>query len=188
MKKAPLGLRSLRSLALEFGVSERQLAADAARFADGVTGQLFEGKRRYGARAAAALRLVVRLRAAGRDDEAIAAELARGPVALIPPTPAMSVSVADLATALNRRRERRQRVLTLMRDALRGISEASERHVAKVAALRSAVEAQGGDLSTLRYYDNLMARFRMELRAAERSMAEVYRSAAGSAGDVRKAG
>lgn len=188
MRKAPLGLRSLRSLALEFGVSERQLAADAVRFAEHVPGQLVEGKRRYGPRAAAALRLAARLRAAGRDEEAIAAELARGPVALVPPTPAMSVSVADLATALNRRRERRQRVLTLMRDALRGISEATERHVAKVAALRSAVEAQGGDLSALRFYDNLMARFRMELRAAERNMAEVYRSAAGSAGDVRRAG
>lgn len=188
MKKAPLGLRSLRSLAMEFGVGERQLAADAARFADHVPGQFVEGKRRYGARAAAALRLVVRLRAAGRDEEAIAAELARGPVALVPPSPAMSVSVADLATALNRRRERRQRVLALMRDALRALSEAAERHVAKVAALRSAAEAQGGDLSSLRFYDNLMARFRMELRAAERNMAEVYRSAAGSAGDVRRAG
>jgi hypothetical protein len=188
VKKAPLGLRSLRSLALEFGVSERQLAADAARFPDHVPGRLLEGKRRYGPKAAAALRLVVRLRAAGRDEAAIATELARGPVALVPPSPAMSVSVADLATALNRRRERRQRILALMRDALSGIAAATDRHVAKVAELRSAAEAQGGDLSTLKYYDNLMARFRMELRTAERTMADVYRSAAGSAGDVRRAG
>lgn len=180
MKTTP-GLRSLRALAREFGVSERLLAADAARFAEHVPWHTVDGKRRYGVQGEAALRLVTRLRAAGRDDEAIAAELARGPVALVPPTPPMSVTVADLATAINRRRERRQRMLTMMREALRGLTDSAERHRSRVAELRTTVEAQGGDLTALRYYDNLMARFRAELRSAERMMAQEYRAAADSA-------
>lgn len=171
------GLRSLRTLSHDLGASERQLAADAARFAEHIPCHTVDGKRRYGAQGEAALLLVTRLRAAGRDDAAIAAELARGPVALVPPTPPISVTVADLATAINRRRERRQRMLTMMREALRGLTEAAERHRTRVAE----VQAQGGDLASLRYYDNLMARFRAELRSAERMMAEVYRAAADGA-------
>jgi hypothetical protein len=171
------GLRSLRTLSHDLGASERQLTADAARFAEHILWHTVDGKRRYGTQGEAALRLVTRLRAAGRDDPAIATELARGPVALVPPTPPMSVTVADLATAINRRRERRQRMLTMMREALRGLTEAAERYRARVVE----VQAQGGDLASLRYYDNLMARFRAELRSAERMMAEVYRAAADGA-------
>ena len=171
------GLRSLRTLSHDLGASERQLTADAARFAEHIPWHTVDGKRRYGTQGEAALRLVTRLRAAGRDDPAIATELARGPVALVPPTTPMSVTVADLATAINRRRERRQRMLTMMREALRGLTEAAERYRARVVE----VQAQGGDLASLRYYDNLMARFRAELRSAERMMAEVYRAAADGA-------
>jgi hypothetical protein len=89
----------------------------------------------------------------------------------------MSVTVADLATAINRRRERRQRMLAMMREALRGLAVAAERHRARVAD----VQAQGGDLASLRYYDDLMASFRAELRSAERMMARVYRAAADGA-------
>jgi hypothetical protein len=170
------GLRSLRTISRDLGASERQLAADAARFAEHIPWHTVDGKRRYGSQGEAALRLVTRLRAAGRDDGAIAAELARGPVALAPPTPPMSVTVADLATAINRRRERRQRMLAMMREALRGLTVAAERHRARVAE----VQAQGGDLASLRFYDDLMARFRAELRSAERMMAQVYRAAADS--------
>jgi hypothetical protein len=170
------GLRSLRTISRDLGASERQLAADAARFAEHIPWHTVDGKRRYGSRGEAALRLVTRLRAAGRDDGAIAAELARGPVALATPTPPMSVTVADLATAINRRRERRQRMLAMMREALRGLTVAAERHRARVAE----VQAQGGDLASLRYYDDLMARFRAELRSAERMMAQVYQAAADS--------
>jgi hypothetical protein len=175
------GLRSLRTLSRDLGTSERRLAADAARFAEHIPWHTVDGKRRYGAQGEAALRLVTRLRAAGRDDAAIAAELARGPVALVPPTPPLSVTVADLATAINRRRERRQRMLATMREALRGLTESAERHQTRVAEVCSAIEAQGGDLASLRYYDNLMARFRAELRSAERMRAEVYRAAADGA-------
>ena len=170
------GLRSLRTISRDLGASERQLAADAARFAEHIPWHTVDGKRRYGTQGEAALRLVTRLRAAGRDDAVIAAELARGPVALAPPTPPMSVTVADLATAINRRRERRQRMLAMMREALRGLTVAAERHRARVAE----VQAQGGDLASLRFYDDLMARFRAELRSAERTMAQVYRAAAAS--------
>jgi hypothetical protein len=171
-------LRSLRAIAREIGVPERALAADAVRFTAFVPYRMIEGRRRYGPVAAAALHLVARLRATGQEDGAIAAELARGPVAIVPPTPPLAVDIADLATALNRRRERRLRVVAAMREALRGLGAAAERHTQRVTALRSAVEAQGADLSKLRYYDNLMARFRAELRSAERMMADVYRAAA----------
>jgi hypothetical protein len=153
------------------------------RFAEYVPYRKVDGRRRYGLGAEAALHLVARLRAAGRDDGAIAAELARGPVALVPPTPPLAVDVPDLATALNRRRERRMRVLAAMREALRGLGAAADRHTERVTALRSAVEAHGADLTKLRYYDTLMARFRAELRSAERMMADVYKSAAGNPAD-----
>jgi hypothetical protein len=174
--------RSLRAIGREIGVPERQLAADAARFAALIPCRMVEGRRRYGPAAAAALRLVGRLRAAGSDDAAIATELGRGPVALVPPTRPIAVTVDDLATALNRRRERRQRVLRAMREALRGLAEAADRHQRKVADLRAAVEVHGADLSKLRYYDSIMARFRAELRSAERLMAEAFHSAAAGAG------
>jgi hypothetical protein len=173
--------RSLRAIGREIGVPERILLADAARFADFVSCRTMDGKRRFGPAAAAALHLVARLRAAGADDATIATELGRGPVALVPPTPPIAVSLDDLATALNRRRERRRRVLLAMREALRGLGEAADRHQRKVAELRGAVEAHGADLSKLRYYDTMMARFRAELRSVERSMAEVFRTAAGGA-------
>jgi len=180
--------RSLRAIARALGVPERALWADAARFAEFIPCRTVAGKRRYGPAAAAALHLVARLRAAGVDEASIAAELGRGPVALVPPTPPIAVSIDDLATALNRRRERRRRVLLAMREALRGLSEAADRHQRKVADLRGAVEAHGADLSKLQYYDTTMARFRAELRLAERMMAEAFRTAAGGpvrVGDAR---
>jgi hypothetical protein len=176
--KPAAGLRSLRAIAREIGVPERALSSDAVRFEAYVPYRMVEGRRRYGPGAEAALHLVARLRAAGRDDAAVAAELARGPVALVPPTPPLAIDIPDLATALNRRRERRLRVLAAMREALRGLGATADRHTQRVTALRGAVEAHGADLSKLRYYDNLMARFRAELRSAERMMAAVYRSAA----------
>lgn len=176
--KSAAGLRSLRTIAREIGVPERVLAADAVRFAASAPYRMVEGRRRYGPGAEAALRLVVRLRAAGRDDAAIAAEFARGPVAFVPPTPPPAIDIPDLATALNRRRERRLRALAAMREALHGLGATAERHTQRVEALRHAVEVHGADLNKLRYYDNLMARFRAELRSAERMMADVYRTAA----------
>lgn len=176
------GLRSLRAIARELGVPERILAADTARFAAAIPYRMIEGKRRYGPGAAAALRLIVRLRAAGREDGAIDAELARGPVAIVPPTPPLAIDLPDLATALNRRRERRLRALAAMREALHGLGASADRHAQRVAALRAAVEVHGADLNKLRYYDNVMARFRAELRMAERSMADVYRTATDNPG------
>ena len=186
--KSTAGLRSLRAMAREIGVPERILAADAVRFAASVPYRMIEGRRRYGPGAEAALRLVVRLRATGRDDAAIATELARGPIALVPPTLPLAIDIPDLATAVNRRRERRLRVLAAMREALRGLAATAERHTQRVTALRGAVDVHGADLNKLKYYDNLMARFRAELRSAERTMAEVYRTATdvpGASGTAR---
>jgi small-conductance mechanosensitive channel len=92
------------------------------------------------------------------------------------------VSVSQLVAALHRRRERRRAVAQELRRALDGLSGAVDRHLERIAELSRAVEAQGGNLEPLRHYDNLMARLRAELRSAERSLAEAFRSAAGGDG------
>jgi hypothetical protein len=85
-----------------------------------------------------------------------------------------------LAAALERRRERRSRTLEDLRHALAGLGAAVERHIARVATLREAVAAQGGDLRVLKHYDSMMARLRAELRSAEESLAAAFRTAAES--------
>ncbi len=128
--------RSLREIGREIGVADAQLTADAERFAALIP--RVEGLRgdRYGPAAAAAFALVARLRGAGLDDDAIAAELGRGPVALAPPTPAVSVGLWAVAGALNRRSERRRRSLRALGDALRALGEAAGRHERRVRDLR----------------------------------------------------
>ena len=128
--------RPLRAIARETGVAEDRLAADAARFAAFIPCLETGEQRLYGPAAAAALALVARLRTAGTDEAAIAAELGRGPVAFAPPEPGLRVGRVDLASALNRRRERRRRGLTALAAALRALGEATDRHRASVAALR----------------------------------------------------
>jgi len=135
--------RSLREIGLGIGVPEQQLATDADRFAAFIPRLATAGGDRYGPAAAAALRRVVRLRAAGADDAAIAAELGRGPVALAPPASAVAVGAWDLASALNRRRDRRRRSLRALEDALRDLGEAAERHERAVGELREAWAAGG---------------------------------------------
>ncbi len=135
--------RTLREIGREFGLPERRLAADAARFAAFIPCLEEGGRSRYGPAAAAALGLVTRLRAADVEDAAIAAELARGPVAFAPTALAVPVGSLDLASALNRRRERRRRALAALRDALAALGDAAERHRAGVAALREALSVRG---------------------------------------------
>ena len=84
----------------------------------------------------------------------------------------------ELVGALQRRRERRRAAAQELQAALARLTAGVERHLERIAQLRSAVEAQGGDLRALRHYDATMARLRAELRAAERSLAAAFEAAA----------
>jgi len=90
-----------------------------------------------------------------------------------------TVGVREIIAALHRRRERRRESVAALSEAVAALRGGVERHLARMAELRSAVEAQGGDLSALQHYDNIMARLRAELRAAERGLADAFREAAG---------
>ena len=88
------------------------------------------------------------------------------------------VALAQVRAAIERRTAHRREAVAEVGAALGALAEAVARHTARVDEVRRAVEAQGGDLEPLRFYDALMARFRMELRAAERTLADVFRAAA----------
>jgi hypothetical protein len=94
------------------------------------------------------------------------------------PGPGPHVSRAHILAALARRRERRAETVTEVASALEALAAAVEGHARLVEEVRRAVEAQGGDLAPLQFYDSLMARFRSELRAAERTLADAFRVAA----------
>lgn len=110
------------------------------------------------------------------------------PDAAVPANPALpaplprgrvpSVGMRELVAAVHRRRERRRESAAELHAALSQLAGAVERHLARIAQLRDAVEAQGGDLGVLQHYDTVMARLRAELRAAERSLAVAFRDAA----------
>ncbi len=94
------------------------------------------------------------------------------------PGAAPLVTRAQILAALRGRRERRGRMMVEIGGTLAALTRAVDRHVGQVEELRRAIEAQGGDLEPLRFYDTLMARFRSELRSAERTLANVFREAA----------
>jgi hypothetical protein len=108
---------------------------------------------------------------AGRD--ALVTSLDALPKGRIP-----TVGVSEIVAALHRRRERRREAVDELTGALRRLSDGVQAHLVRIAKVREAVEAQGGDLSALQHYDSLMARLRAELRAAERSLAVVFSEAA----------
>jgi len=91
------------------------------------------------------------------------------------------VTRAHILAALARRRERRVETVTEVASALAALAAAVEGHARLVEEVRRAVEAQGGDVTPLQFYDSLMARFRSELRAAERTLADAFRAAAADA-------
>jgi hypothetical protein len=94
------------------------------------------------------------------------------------PGDAPTIAPAQILAALARRRERRGETVAEVAAALAALADAVERHATMVEDVRRAVEAQGGDLAPLQFYDSLMARFRSELRAAERTLADAFRVAA----------
>lgn len=89
-----------------------------------------------------------------------------------------TIGIRELVAALHRRRERRTAVAGELTEALTRLAASVEQHLERVQAVRDAIEAQGGDLSHLQHYDNLMARLRAELRQAERSLADAFGNAA----------
>ena len=89
-----------------------------------------------------------------------------------------SVGMRELVAAAHRRRERRRESAAELVAALAHLTAAVEQHLRRIADLRKAVEAQGGNLDALRHYDTVMARLRAELRAAERSLADAFHVAA----------
>lgn len=91
-----------------------------------------------------------------------------------------AIGMRELVAAVHRRRERRRQSAAELATGLRHLSASVEQHLARVAAVRQAIEAQGGDLSALKHYDSMMARLRAELRSAERSLADAFSSAAQS--------
>lgn len=179
MTAAPGG-RSPRAVARELGILPKQLRHIAERFRAYAPAEAGAGGPRYGQRAVAALRYVVGARARGMDDEAIARDLARGPIALVPDGSLPVVSRREIVAAMNRRRHRRQQVTAALGDALRNLGAAAERHTSRIQAVREAIEAHGGDLRPLQFYDAFLARLRSELRSTERSLADVFRAAARS--------
>ena len=91
-----------------------------------------------------------------------------------------AVGMREIIAAIHHRRDRRKQSAAELSQALRNLADRVEQHVARIAEVRAAVEAQGGDLAQLQYYDNAMARLRAELRAAERSLATAFSEAARS--------
>jgi len=89
-----------------------------------------------------------------------------------------TIGMRELVAALHRRRERRTAAVAELTQALTNLGTSVEQHLKRVQAIRDAIEAQGGDLSHLQHYDNLMARLRAELRQAERSLADAFGNAA----------
>ena len=102
-----------------------------------------------------------------------------GGLATLPRGRIPTIGVREILAAMHRRRERRRESVQGIREALQVLASATERHLTRIRELRTAVEAQGGDLGALQHYDNVMARLRAELRAAERGLADAFRQAAG---------
>ena len=101
------------------------------------------------------------------------------------PGDAPVVVLAQIRAALERRNVHRREAVAELGAALAVLAEAASRHAVRMDDMRRAVEAQGGNLEALQFYDSMMARLRLELRAAERTLADVFRVAADEAASAR---
>ena len=61
-----------------------------------------------------------------------------------------TVGMREIVAALHRRRSRRRESAEELRQALAVLSAGVERHLERIAELRTAVEAQGGNLESLK--------------------------------------
>jgi chromosome segregation ATPase len=89
-----------------------------------------------------------------------------------------AIGMREIVASLHRRRERRRESAAELAHAIQKLSASVEEHLARIASVRAAIEAQGGDLAPLQHYDTVMARLRAELRSAERSLASAFSEAA----------
>jgi hypothetical protein len=89
-----------------------------------------------------------------------------------------AIGMREIVASLHRRRERRRESAAELSLAIQQLSASVEQHLARIASVRSAIEAQGGDLAPLQHYDTVMAKLRAELRSAERSLAAAFSEAA----------
>ncbi|MEK6610183.1 MAG: hypothetical protein AABZ35_04610 [Gemmatimonadota bacterium] len=117
-------------------------------------------------------------RAAGQEAAAAVAAPNDEAPAILPSGRIPAVGMREIVAALHRRRARRRESANGLRHALGLLADSVDRHLERIAELRAAVEAQGGDLESLQYYDNVMAKLRNELRSAERALADAFHSAA----------
>lgn len=95
----------------------------------------------------------------------------------LPPGRMPAIGMSQLVAAIHRRRTRRREAAGELSHALAKLRDRVEQHIERIASVRAAIEAQGGDLAHLQVYDNAMARLRAELHNAERSLAEAFRQA-----------
>jgi DNA-binding FadR family transcriptional regulator len=91
-----------------------------------------------------------------------------------------AIGMRELVAAIHRRRERRRDTVAELAAGIERLAASAEQHLARIAEVRQAIEAQGGDLSALEHHDTTMARLRAELRDAERSLGDAPGSAAQS--------
>ena len=77
--------------------------------------------------------------------------------AALPPGRIPTVGTREIVAAIHHRRARRRAVVAELGGALGRLRESVELHLHRIAEVRAAVEAQGGDLAPLQHYDNMMA-------------------------------
>jgi len=78
-----------------------------------------------------------------------------------------TIGMRELVAAIHQRRERRRVVAAELANGVQRLAAAVERHLARVAAVRQAIEAQGGDLSAIDQLGAEMIQVQNEVRSAE---------------------
>jgi hypothetical protein len=83
------------------------------------------------------------------------------------------IAPAQIRAALERRTAHRREAVAELRAALAALAAAVSRQAGRVDDVRRAVEARGGDLEPLRLHDSRLARLRLEMGAAGRTLGDV---------------
>ncbi len=101
------------------------------------------------------------------------------------PAAAPQIGLDQVFGALARRREHRQEAVAELHGAVAALARAVERHAARVAELRRALEARGADPGALSSYDAYLERLRADLDAVGRAVGEGLEGAADGAAGSR---
>jgi len=78
-----------------------------------------------------------------------------------------TIGVRELVAAIHQRRARRNQAAAEVTRSVQLLKAALERHLARVAEVRQAIEERGGDVSAIDQLDTGMARLRDDVRSAE---------------------